>query len=615
MAVIIIRIRSKDGQARVELDSNADGRTLRKKILQVLQLDDSTQLAAALDPQGAKLVDLQSNSNVASLGLGNGTMLYVEYVKSSTTNGHTSTAGGATGAESVVAAAVIQDPIDNEMEKQPGTIPRPKDPLYCKHGDRAMCDYCSPLEPYDAKYLEKNKIKHMSFHAYLRQVTNQNNTAPITSPKFIPPLEEQSFKVRNPCPSQTHGPYPAGICTKCQPSAVSLNPQPFRMVDFLEFETPGLIDSFLSYWRKTGVQRFGYLYGRYEPYTEVPLGVKAVVSAIYEPPQVGEPHGLQLTLPDAREEQVDQIAALLGLRKVGMIYTDLLDDGTGEGTVVCRRHGSSYFLSSAECIFAAQLQLKHQTPSKYSASGHFGSRFVTCVLSGNEDGGIDFQAYQVSNMAMAMTRDEIIEASVDPTKVRVRESTPELYVPEVFYKYKNEYGIMVQEAAKPTFPVEYLLVTVSHGFPINPVPTFTAPAPFIIENRDALEAQHQDLGAARQHLEKGPLVSTLSDFHLIVYLYSLSILDEIPFRLACNIARTHSETDAQTLIHTGAWQTLTMILQEAPISSGPSGFGMSGGSSSSAAGASDGPTWSCPHCTFANPARNHDCGMCGLPKS
>ena len=62
---------------------------------------------------------------------------------------------------------------------------------------------------------------------------------------------------------------------------------------------------------------------------------------------------------------------------------------------------------------------------------------------------------------MAMVRDNIIEASVDPTLVRVRESTPEQYIPEVFYKYKNEYGIMVQEAAKPTFPVEYLLVTVS----------------------------------------------------------------------------------------------------------------------------------------------------------
>jgi nuclear protein localization family protein 4 len=59
-----------------------------------------------------------------------------------------------------------------------------------------------------------------------------------------------------------------------------------------------------------------------------------------------------------------------------------------------------------------------------------------------------------------MVRDRIVDATTDPTLMRVQESTSEHYVPEVFYKFKNEYNTMVQEAANPTFPVEYFILSV-----------------------------------------------------------------------------------------------------------------------------------------------------------
>ena len=62
--------------------------------------------------------------------------------------------------------------------------------------------------------------------------------------------------------------------------------QPYRHVDYVQFENPFLMERFLNYWRHTGCQRMGYMFGRYEHHKDVPLGIKAVVSAIYEPPQV-----------------------------------------------------------------------------------------------------------------------------------------------------------------------------------------------------------------------------------------------------------------------------------------------------------------------------------------
>nr|OQO28446.1 Nuclear protein localization protein 4 [Rachicladosporium sp. CCFEE 5018] len=574
---MILRFQSRNGQFRLTVNPDDEIASILPQVVEKMPEHTITKsITISPKPHGADSRPIAALKGVtfARLGLTHGTQVFLDYKEDEpTSNGHSVPANRLNGKDvgdddvAPLAAAQIngdvqliknpwesvkQSALDDRLDQQDGKIHRKKDEKMCRHGPKGMCDYCMPVEPYNKEYLDEKKIKHLSYHAYLRKV-NQGKNKYEQGSSYMPPLSEPYYRVNPQCPSG-HQPFPKGICTKCQPSAITLQPQEYRMVDHVEFADSEIINRFLNFWRSSGAQRIGYMYGHYEAYEEVPLGTKAVVEAIYEPPQVNEPDGV--TLNDwENEAAIDLLASQCGLQRVGVVYTDLLQPEDPEKTAVCKRHIDSYFLSSLEILFAARHQAKYPCPSKWSDTGRFGSNFVTCVVSGDEQGQIAVAAYQVSNSAVEMVRADIIEGSAEPSVMLVQDANEEnelgrvRYIPEVFYRRINEYGRSVQENAKPSFPVEYLLITLTHGFPLEKKGLFAANK-FAIENRSIIgEAQ-----------EPRDLQKSLRAGSNRVAMDTQQGVEADELALLTRLASTRDPSLGAQLMHTPGWTTLVEIL-------------------------------------------------------
>ena len=273
------------------------------------------------------------------------------------------------------------------------------------------------------------------------------------------------------------------------------------------------VDDFQSHLRKFQFrrQRFGYLYGTFvdeeeeEPekpastHRAAPWGArtgdgenakkrkknsKVVVEAIYEPPQEADPDAAEgfVLLEDPMERNVESLAEMLGLTKVGWIV--------GHPP---REEG--FQLSAAEVIMAAELQLE-------AAGGVEPTPFVTVRVTVGDDGNVVVEAFQVSLQCMEMVAEEALDVGPNPG-----------------FCYVNETFTAIQEG-KPSKTVEnnFFLTVV----PINRYQSDVFVAMFPKPNRphDDRAQTHDEM--KRQLSKSGTagwtFIELLSDFALLLYL-------------------------------------------------------------------------------------------------
>jgi len=256
----------------------------------------------------------------------------------------------------------------------------------------------------------------------------------------------------------------------------------------------------VNLWTSTGmtVQRAAFLIGHFEDDPNYPSGKKAVVEAVYEPPQVTDGSVVSL-LEDPQEATVDRLLKAMGLERVGWCFTHLPRD---------------FLVSSGDIRKMARLQNKYRGHGK-----HGGSMFSTLVVTQNAAGEIEPRAFMASDQAMALERDRVLDDSKDPELVQVRKERKGEVLPRVI---RQDDKLGAKEVTR--FETEFLLVEVNTGRPVgsSAAPMFKH-ATFPIENRrDFGESQSSD--AMRTHLQKfrsEPYHERLSDFHALLYIAQL----------------------------------------------------------------------------------------------
>jgi len=152
------------------------------------------------------------------------------------------------------------------------------------------------------------------------------------------------------------------------------------------------------------VKRAGFLYGRVDAETK-----EVFVDFIYEPPQQGSEDVVHLMRDPEEEARVDTIAEGLGMRRVGLVFTQAVGRKASET--------GEYTMSNREVVQAAQLQAEGGIPEWVTA-------IVKLEVGDDGTGDVHFEAFQMSEICVKLFKDGVLETEVqdadDPRLSKMR---------------------------------------------------------------------------------------------------------------------------------------------------------------------------------------------------
>lgn len=230
--------------------------------------------------------------------------------------------------------------------------------------------------------------------------------------------------------------------------------------------------------------RVGYLYGSFLENNMVKVEV------IYEPPQNTTDTSFEV-LNDPNEDRIEALASLLSLQRVGWI---LVHPPREEG----------FFMSAAEVIFAAELQLE-------CARGVSDTPFMTVKVTVNAESEVQVEGYQVSKQCMDMVAEGVLDCSANLGSCRVNRT----------------FTAIVEGKEVPEVDTSFFLTVV----PIEQFESKSFVSFFPKANREGLVQTRDDLKKQLSKVgKKGwTLVEVLADFHLLLFLCDfLDLTHDLP---------------------------------------------------------------------------------------